>query len=105
MANENHWQVLLTMKVRPATEVLVSRLGEEIVMLDLTSERYFGLDAVGTAFWEVLATAPSAAAAVDTLSERYDVDRETLTRDVANMIAQLKEKGLVVVIQNGGEGA
>ena len=85
------------MKVRPATEVLVSRLGEEIVMLDLTSERYFGLDSVGAAFWEALATAPSAVAAVDTLLERYDVDRETLAHDVANMIAQLKEKGLVEI--------
>jgi hypothetical protein len=97
MDADNHWQDLLTMKVRPTTDVLVSRLGEEIVMLDLASERYFGLDSVGAAVWEALGTAPNAAAAVDTLLSRYAVDRETLTRDVWRLIARLKEKGLVEV--------
>ena len=97
METGNDTQVLLATKVRPSTEVLVSRLGEEMVMLDLTSERYFGLDTVGTAFWEALTTAQSAAAAVDALLELYDVDRETLTRDASKMIAQLKEKGLLEV--------
>ena len=95
METGNHRQVLLATKVRPATEVLVSRLGEEIVMLDLASERYFGLDSVGTAFWEALTTAPSAGAAVDTLLGLYDVDRETLEQDVLRMLAQLIEKGLL----------
>ena len=94
METRNHRQVL-AIKVRPATEVLVSRLGEEMVMLDLTSERYFGLDSVGTAFWEALTTAPSSDAAVDTLLGLYDVDRETLEQDISRIIAQLMEKGLL----------
>ncbi len=90
-------QVLLGMKIRPAGEVLVTRLGDETMMLDLASLRYFGLDPMGTAVWEALTAAPSAAAAVDALLEQYDVDRETLARDVSNLIAQMAEKGLLDV--------
>jgi hypothetical protein len=97
MESGNVRQYFLTIKVRPAPDVLVSRLGAETVMLDLASERYFGLDAAGTAFWDSLTTAPSAADAVDRLLELYDVDQETVTRDVATLIVQLKEKGLLEV--------
>lgn len=97
MKTGNHGCALLTMKVRPAPKVLVTRLGEEMVMLDLASERYFGLDSVGTACWEALTTAQSAGGAIDTLLELYDVDEETLVRDVSGMITQLTEKELVEV--------
>jgi hypothetical protein len=89
---------LLATTVRPAPDVLVSRLGEETVMLDLASERYFGLDSAGTTFWDVLTTAPSAAAGVERLLELYDVDKETLIRDVSTLITQLKEKGLLEIL-------
>jgi hypothetical protein len=95
MEGGNERQHLLAMKFRPTADVLVSRLGEETVMLDLASERYFGLDSMGTAFWDALTTAPSAADAVDRLLELYEADRETVTRDVSMLIAQLKEKGLL----------
>ena len=95
METDSERPMLLSKRVRPAAEVLVSVLGDEIVMLDLASERYFGLDPVGAAFWEALTTAPHAGAAVDALLEVYEVDRETLTRDVSSMIAQLMEKGLL----------
>jgi hypothetical protein len=69
MESGSEREYLLATKVRPAPDVLISRLGEETVMLDLASERYFGLDSAGTAFWDVLTTAPSAAAGVDRLLE------------------------------------
>ena len=97
MESRNETQVLARTRVRSSKEVLVSRLGQELVMLDLRSERYFSLDPVGTDFWEALTAAPSAAAAVDALLGLYDVDRETLTRDLARMIAQLSRKGLLEV--------
>ena len=95
MQSESDRQDLLATKVRPAPDLLVSRLGDETVMLDLASERYFGLDSTGTAFWDVLTTAPTVAAGVDRLLEMYDVDRDTVARDVSTLITQLQEKGLL----------
>ena len=53
-------------------------IGGESVLLSLKSERYFGLDAVGTKMWTVLTTAPSIEAAQQTLIQEYDVDPQRL---------------------------
>ena len=56
-------------------DVLISNLQEESVILNLDSERYFGLDDVGTRFLSVLNTSDSIEAAYE------KVDRNmTLTK-------------------------
>ena len=46
-------------RVRVADDVLISNLQEESVILNLDSERYYGLDDVGTRFLSVLNTSDS----------------------------------------------
>ncbi|MGH7459481.1 MAG: PqqD family protein [Longimicrobiales bacterium] len=83
--------------VRPRPDVLVSQVGDESVLLDLASEQYFGLDAVGRAMWEQLAGASSVEAAIVALLAEFDVDRETLERDAATLVHELAARGLVDV--------
>lgn len=90
-------RVLQGTKIRSSKDVLVTRLGDEVAILDLRSERYFGLDPVGTNIWEALTTASSVGAAVDALLAVYDVDRPTLMRDVVNLVTRLKDRGLLEV--------
>ena len=75
--------------------VLVRVLGEESVLLDLESESYFGLDATGTRMWAALATAPHLAAALDELADEYDVEPAELRRDLAALVGELVDAGLV----------
>ena len=89
--------VSLTSRVTVPQSVLVSNVGEESVLLNLDSERYFGLDAVGTRMWEVLNTSPTVQAAYETLSAEFDVDGERLHRDLCDLVEKLKEHGLVEV--------
>jgi hypothetical protein len=81
--------------VRP--DVLVSEVGGELVMLNLASEGYFGLDAVGARLWAALTTSDSIQKAHDTLLEEYDVTAEQLRRDLEELIGRLVEQGLVEV--------
>lgn len=69
----------------------------ESVLLDLETEQYFGLDDVGTRIWQVLGESLSIRAALDVLLDEYEVDEMTLTRDVLALVAELADKGLVVV--------
>jgi hypothetical protein len=82
-------------QVRPGADVLVSQVGDELVFLDLASEQYFGLDAVGRTLWERLTTAPNAGAAIDALITEFEVDRATLERDVTVLVGQLAARQLV----------
>ena len=78
-------------------EILMTGLQGESVILNLNSERYFGLDDVGTRFLSVLTTAHSIQAAYETLLEEYDVEGEVLRQDLISIIGQLVDQGLVEI--------
>jgi hypothetical protein len=80
-----------------APDVLVQELEGEAVFLNLKSGRYFGLDGVGTRFWQTLTTTASVQAAHEALLAEYDVDEETLKRDLQELLDQLVAHGLVEV--------
>ena len=67
----------------------------ESVLLNLDSERYFGLDETGTHMWSVLSTCKSIEAAYQKLMHEYDVDGELLRRDLSELVEKLLDQGLV----------
>lgn len=89
--------VSLASRVTVPPSVLVSNVGEESVLLNLDSERYFGLDPVGTRMWEALSTHGVLDAAHAALLWEFDVDAERLRQDLCELVEKLKEYGLVEV--------
>jgi hypothetical protein len=90
-------QLSFSDRVRVPDGVLVSRLQEESVILNLDSERYFGLDDVGTRVLSVLTSADSIAAAHATLLEEYDVDGQELRQDLLALVESLLQQGIIEV--------
>ena len=82
-------------KVQISPEVLFQEVAGEIVLLDLESENYFGLDAVGARIWSLLQTGSKVGEVVDVLLQEFDVDRDTLETDVADLVERLAEAGLI----------
>lgn len=83
--------------VRVPDDVLISNLQEELVILNLDSERYFGLNNVGTRFLSVLTTSDSIEAAYKRLLSEYNVDSQMLRQDLIELIENLLEKGIVQI--------
>jgi hypothetical protein len=86
-----------TAKVVVPEGVLVRELQGESVVLNLQTEKYFGLDEVGTRMWAALASSDSIQQAFETLVGEYDVEPERLRSDLEKLIGDLVEHGLVVV--------
>ncbi len=84
-------------RVRIPTDVMVSQLGGESVLLNLKTESYFGLDDVGTCMWEKLRESASISEAYDQLLAEYDVDAETLRTDLADFLENLERHGLIQI--------
>jgi coenzyme PQQ synthesis protein D (PqqD) len=82
--------------VRVPDEVLISNLQEESVILNLDSERYYGLDDVGTRFLSVLNTAASIEAAYEVLRDEYDVDAQSLRQDLLGLVEHLLQQGILI---------
>jgi hypothetical protein len=89
--------ISFTDRIRVKDEILISGLQGESVILNLNSERYFGLDEVGTRFLTLLSEADSIQAAYDSLLEEYDVEPEVLRRDLTALLDELVEQGLVEI--------
>ena len=81
--------------VQISPDVLFQEVSGEMVLLDLNSEQYFGLDEIGARIWSLLESGAGESAVVDTLLEEYEVEKETLQADVAELLDQLTEAGLV----------
>jgi hypothetical protein len=79
------------------SHVLIRFLEQESVLLNLETERYFGLDAVGTRMWQLATTAPTVAMALVQLVEEYDAAPETLRTDLTNLLQHLVDNGLIAM--------
>jgi len=90
-------KVTLSQQATAAEDVLFQEVGGESVLLNLASESYFGLDAVGTRIWQLLAEDPALSRAHGILCEEYDAEPARLESDLLELVARLSEAGLVQV--------
>ena len=90
-------QIQAEQKVVISPEVLFQEVSGEMVLLDLASESYFGLDAVGARIWGLLESGSTVGEVLDTLLQEYEVERETLEADVGELLDRLLEAGLIRV--------
>ncbi|HEY3823303.1 MAG TPA: PqqD family protein [Bryobacteraceae bacterium] len=72
----------------------------EIVILNLDSGVYFGLNAVGATIWEYLQSEHSAGEIVDRLLVEYHVDRERCESEVYALLRSLAAHGLIDISVN-----
>jgi len=78
-------------------DVMISRVEDEIVLLNLESEQYFALDDIGARVWELLSEYGSTDIVIEQISTEYDVEPEVIRGDLTKLLADLKEAGLVSI--------
>jgi hypothetical protein len=74
---------------------LTAKIDDEVVMLDTRQSSYFGLDATGSAIWELLDEPRAVEELCAQLVERYEVDADTCLRDVLPFLDELVGAGLL----------
>ncbi len=79
----------------PSAEVLHQQLEGETVLLDLDSERYFGLDETGTRIWALLIQHQRPEVVLEHMLQEFEVDEETLKADIADLLTRLLDSGLI----------
>ena len=77
--------------------VLIRHLDGESVLLNLETEKYFGLDTTGTRMWEVATQSTSIEAAYATLLQEFEVEPGLLRTNLAELIVRLTENGLLTL--------
>lgn len=90
-------------RLRVAKRNVWSELGDEVVILDLASSSYLGLDEVGATIWGLLAEPCTVGELEEALIAAYEVDPERISEDLRTFLEQLIERGLVVRDEEGGQ--
>lgn len=92
-----------------APEVLSAVHGDRAILLDLRTERFLGLDEVGTAVWSLVAEAGQDGVAlpaiVDLLEAEFDAPRAVLERDIGTLLDRFRREGLVEGLAPGANAA
>ena len=78
--------------------VMLRELNNEAVILNVNSERYFGLDEMGTRMWQLLTESETIQQAYDALLESYEVEPDTLRNDMTRLIEELVQHGLLEIV-------
>ena len=77
------------------SHVLIRHLDGESVLLNLESERYFGLDGTGTRMLDLVTSMPSVDSAYERLLEEFDVEPMILREHLNGLLQGLVENGLL----------
>lgn len=83
-------------RLQIAPDVMVQAVGRESVLLDLGSQQYFLLDAVGTRAWQLLAEHGRLSAVWERMTGEYDVERDVLELDLLELAEELLAAGLIL---------
>jgi Coenzyme PQQ synthesis protein D (PqqD) len=90
-------------KIKVSDRALFQEIENEIVILDLAEEQYYGLDDVGARMWRLLSEHGDTALVVKELSGFYNVDEAIISRDLDELLQKLLTTGLVTA--EGGDSS
>ncbi len=86
----------LERRLEAAPAVVTREVGGEMMLVDLESGTYFGLNEVGGRLWQELDNGKSLGEACDLLQMEFDVAREQLESDVCALVEELVERKLLM---------
>lgn len=82
-------------RLRVAQRVLMRRVGEEHVLLNLDDETYYGLNPVGSRLIELAESGATLEEIIDRLFAEFEVERGQLEADARRLAAELIAAGLI----------
>ncbi len=80
-------------------KIIQSKIREEVVMMDIDSGFYFGMNGVGSVIWQHLSNAITLDDLVCKLMEEFKVDKQTCETDTIEFLDKLLEKNIIKVVE------
>jgi len=84
--------------VVPVEQQVSAELDEEIVLLNMNDNRYYGLNGMGAFIWRSLEKSDNVSTIVEDVLGSYEVSREHCEEDVLVFLRELSEAGLIRVV-------
>jgi Coenzyme PQQ synthesis protein D (PqqD) len=85
----------LSTLVKQAEHQVSCNLNDEVVILNLESTMYFGLDEVGACIWQALSEPRVVSELCKAVLDQFDVVEARCNNDVIEFLTKLDEAGLI----------
>ena len=90
--------ISLLSKVQQAPGVLFNQVDDDLVMMDIKSGNYFGINPVGAEIWNKMQGPISVQEIINQLLAEYDIDEATCRSETLAFIQQTLERGFLKVL-------
>jgi len=87
----------LVMSIKPNPNVIFRRLGDEVVLFHLETDRFYELNDTAARFWELLCSPDGPAELHEKMMAEFDVDSDDLSTESEALLASLKKEDLISV--------
>lgn len=84
--------------VRFSESLFLQQVDDELVLLDMNTESYFGLDSVAGDIWKLLQEGRTIQETFNTLLATYDVGPDTLKKDLVAFVNTLVDNKLASLV-------
>lgn len=78
-------------------ETLSSAIDDELVLLSIINNKYYGMDSVGNSIWDLLAEPIMISEVVAVLTKEYDISAAECEKDIFSFLAELHSEDLIVI--------
>lgn len=86
---------LQNIQISVSQDLIYQELDGEMVLLDMKSGQYFGLDSIGCRIWHMLQQQVHPQQMVETLTNEYEVEPEACEQQILTFIEQLQQNNLI----------
>lgn len=83
--------------IQPSRDVVVQRMGPEMVIVHLRTDRIYELNRTAARLWELLGTGCSRAQLERRMREEFDVEPDRLTLEMDDLLASMRQARLIRV--------
>ena len=85
----------MTGRCIPNPDVVFKRLDDRMVLVHLGTNQIFELNDTGARVWELLQEGLATDSLFDRLTDEFEVDSTTLREEIASLLTELADEGLI----------
>lgn len=81
--------------ISKSTDLLEAPMDDSLALMSIESGKYFGLNSVGRAIWELLEESTPFNELITDLLNRFDIDENSCKEQCKNFLKELKQRNMI----------
>ena len=84
------------MTVRPASDVVSRRVGDDVVLISLATNRIYELNVTGARLWELMSSGSTPDTTIAQIVREFDVTPDVASTELDTLMNMLRTEGLII---------